>query len=88
MSYYLQSIEDPVKSVLIIKSIQCTSGDILLDNDIIEYIRKKQEEGLTLIFDEIQTGDLSTGKFWASDHLQLEPDIVVFGKNSKYVDDY
>ena len=33
--------------------------------------------------DEIQTGFCSTGEFWYSNKIGLNPDIVIFGKKSQ-----
>ena len=41
------------------------------------------EYDIPLIFDEVQTGFCSTGKVWYSEHLEIEPDIIVFGKKSQ-----
>lgn len=38
------------------------------------------EFGIMLIIDEVQTGLGRTGRMWASDYYDLEPDILVFGK--------
>jgi len=39
-----------------------------------------EEHDLTLVVDEIQTGIGRTGKFWASDHYSIEPDVIASAK--------
>jgi L-lysine 6-transaminase len=36
-----------------------------------------------LIFDEVQTGVGLTGRFWAYEHFDVLPDILVFGKKTQ-----
>tara|TARA_Y100001968_G_scaffold320612_1_gene353808 strand:- start:1401 stop:2576 length:1176 start_codon:yes stop_codon:yes gene_type:complete len=76
----LKNINNMDNSVLLLEPIQCTRGDFLLTPNLIPLIKQKQNEGLTLIVDEIQSGYLSTGSFWASQKYDLKPDIIVFGK--------
>ena len=40
----------------------------------------QREEGLTLIFDEMQAGFGRTGRWWGFEHYGIRPDIVVGGK--------
>ncbi|WP_299431155.1 4-aminobutyrate--2-oxoglutarate transaminase [uncultured Meiothermus sp.] len=40
-----------------------------------------QKHGMVLIDDEVQTGIGRTGKFWAIEHAEVEPDLVCFAKS-------
>ncbi len=39
-----------------------------------------QDHGILLVDDEIQMGFYRTGKMWAMEHFDAQPDIIVFGK--------
>ncbi len=39
-----------------------------------------KERGILLVDDEIQMGIYRTGKMWAMEHFDVQPDIIVFGK--------
>jgi len=40
-----------------------------------------QKHGIVLIDDEVQTGIGRTGKFWAIEHAEVEPDLICFAKS-------
>ncbi|WP_027883349.1 4-aminobutyrate--2-oxoglutarate transaminase [Meiothermus rufus] len=40
-----------------------------------------QKHGIVLISDEVQTGIGRTGKFWAIEHAEVEPDLICFAKS-------
>ena len=48
------------------------------------YLRQVREwcddQGLLLIYDEVQTGMGGTGKMWAYEHYGVKPDLLAFGK--------
>lgn len=71
-------------TAILVEPIQCSAGDIFLNKNffsIVEKISKKYD--IPLIFDEIQTGFGTTGKLWFFEHLNIMPDIVVFGKKAQ-----
>jgi len=40
-----------------------------------------RERGILLVDDEVQMGLHRTGKMWAMEHFDVQPDIIVFGKS-------
>lgn len=40
-----------------------------------------QKHGIVFIDDEVQTGIGRTGKFWAIEHAEVEPDLICFAKS-------
>ncbi|MFA5092748.1 MAG: aspartate aminotransferase family protein [Candidatus Omnitrophota bacterium] len=63
------------------EAIQGTGGYIVPPQ---EYYSKLKEildrYGILFVDDEIQMGFFRTGKFWAIEHFNITPDIIVFGK--------
>ena len=69
---------------VIIEPIQATYGDSYFEKQKLKELRDVcTEYDIPLIFDEVQTGFCSTGKVWYSEHLEIDPDIIVFGKKSQ-----
>lgn len=69
---------------VIIEPIQATNGDIYLSPDKLRLIRDLcKQHDICFILDEIQTGFGVTGKMWYYEHLNLVPDILVFGKKAQ-----
>jgi len=68
-------------SAFYIETIQGTGGYIIPPRD---YFAKLKEildrHNILLVDDEIQMGFFRTGKFWAIEHFNVTPDIMVFGK--------
>ena len=79
----LLSTDDSIAGV-IVEPIQSTYGDNHLDYEFMRGIRELCTElEVPLIFDEIQTGFCATGKTWLFEHLDIVPDIVIFGKKAQ-----
>ncbi|HET7471672.1 MAG TPA: aspartate aminotransferase family protein [Candidatus Limnocylindrales bacterium] len=69
-------------SALIMEPIQGNGGHVEYPRLYYKLVREIcDEEGLLLIFDEIQTGLGRLGSWWASDLYGVVPDILVFGKS-------
>jgi L-lysine 6-transaminase len=70
-------------AVLIIEPIQCEGGDNFFRKEFFIELRTITEEnGILLMFDEVQSGFGITGKFWAYEYY-VNPDIIAFGKKSQ-----
>ncbi|RPA69589.1 aspartate aminotransferase family protein [Cyclobacteriaceae bacterium YHN15] len=68
-------------AAVIIETIQGEAGIRVASKEYFHSLRKKcNETGTLLILDEIQAGFGRTGKFWAFEHFEIEPDILVCAK--------
>ena len=69
---------------LIVEPIQGEGGDNHFRPEFLRRLRELADEhDFLLIFDEVQTGFGATGKWWAHQHFDIRPDILVFGKKSQ-----
>lgn len=63
------------------EAIQGTGGYIIPPQDYFSKLKEILDQyGILFIDDEIQMGFFRTGKFWAIEHFNITPDIIVFGK--------
>jgi acetylornithine/N-succinyldiaminopimelate aminotransferase len=66
---------------VIVEPVQGEAGYIAAENNFLQMLRKKcDEHGALLIFDEIQAGMGRTGKWFAFEHYDVVPDILLLGK--------
>jgi L-lysine 6-transaminase len=71
-------------AALIIEPIQGEGGDNHFRGEFLAELRRLADEGdFLLIFDEIQTGFGTTGRWWCFEHFDVQPDIFAFGKKSQ-----
>lgn len=67
---------------LYMEPVQGTGGYVIPPREYFVGLKKILEErNILLVDDEIQMGFFRTGKFWAIQHLDIVPDIIVFGKS-------
>src|SRR6266436_9677559 len=88
--YCLRFIEDRVfKTVMppeecaaiFIEPIQGEGGYVPAPREFLKELRKLcDRHGILLVADEVQSGSGRTGKWWAIQHSEVEPDIVTIAK--------
>lgn len=66
---------------VMLEPIQGEGGVFEVDFDYIRQLRQLcDEQGILLIFDEVQTGLARTGKLFAYQHYGVEPDVMTLAK--------
>jgi 4-aminobutyrate aminotransferase-like enzyme len=64
-----------------IEPVQATGGYIIPPPTYFKELKKVLDRyGILLVADEIQMGFFRTGKFMATEHFDVVPDVIVFGK--------
>ncbi len=77
----LRRTVDSRTAAVILEPIPATLGIVVPPDDYLPKVREICDEtGALFIADEVQTGLGRTGKFWAVEHWQVIPDILVTGK--------
>lgn len=72
---------DSDTAAVIVETIQGEAGIRVACKEYFQSLRKRCDEtGTLLILDEIQCGFGRTGKFWAFEHFEIVPDMVVCAK--------
>lgn len=68
-------------SFIILEAIQGSGGYIVPPVEFFTKLREIcDQHGIVLIVDEVQTGFGRTGKMFASEHFDLEPDVITISK--------
>ena len=64
-----------------VEAVQGTGGYVVPPLDYFTGLKEVLDRyNVLLVDDEIQMGFFRTGKFWAIEHFNISPDIIVFGK--------
>lgn len=75
-----QAVNDEVCCV-IIEGIQGVAGIQIPEPVFLQHVAQKCKElGIVLILDEVQSGYGRTGKFFAHQHAEIQPDIITVAK--------
>lgn len=68
-------------AAFIMEMIQGEGGFVVPPTDYVKELKKfLDENGILLIDDEVQSGWARTGKMWAIEHFDIEPDIMITAK--------
>ena len=71
-------------AALIIEPIQGEGGDNHFRKEFFQELRRLcDQHEMMFIVDEVQSGVGLTGKMWAYQHYDVEPDIIAFGKKTQ-----
>jgi L-lysine 6-transaminase len=71
-------------AAIIVEPIQGEGGDNHFRAELLKRLRTLADENeALLIFDEVQTGFGTTGRWWCFEHFDVEPDIFAFGKKTQ-----
>ncbi|MFQ5717815.1 MAG: aminotransferase class III-fold pyridoxal phosphate-dependent enzyme, partial [Nitrospinales bacterium] len=71
-------------AAIIIEPIQGEGGDNHFRAEFFGELRTiADENGVMLIFDEVQTGVGLTGEMWCFEHFGVQPDMIAFGKKTQ-----
>ncbi len=71
-------------AALIIEPIQAEGGDNHFRGIFFQELQDRaHQHDFLFICDEVQTGVALTGKFWAHEHFDIQPDIIAFGKKTQ-----
>lgn len=76
----LEKIDSSI-AILIMEVVQAEAGVITANVEWLHEIHKRcKDHGVLLAFDEIQTGFGRTGKLFAHQHYEIQPDLLIMAK--------
>ena len=68
-------------AAIFVEPIQGEGGYVIPDDDFLPRLRRMcDEHGILLVADEVQSGAGRTGKMWAIEHWNVQPDILAVAK--------
>jgi 4-aminobutyrate aminotransferase / (S)-3-amino-2-methylpropionate transaminase / 5-aminovalerate transaminase len=69
-------------AAIVIEPVQGEGGFVVAPQDFLQGVRRLcDEHGIVLVIDEVQTGFGRTGKFFATEHYDIEPDLMTVAKS-------
>jgi 4-aminobutyrate aminotransferase/(S)-3-amino-2-methylpropionate transaminase len=79
---FVTTVAAETVAALVIEPIQGEGGFVVAPKEYLQGVRRLcDEHGIVLVIDEVQTGFGRTGKFFATEHYDLEPDLMTVAKS-------
>jgi 4-aminobutyrate aminotransferase/(S)-3-amino-2-methylpropionate transaminase len=77
----MQVAPDSVAAI-VVELVQGEGGFVVASPDFVAGLRRVcDRHGIVLVVDEVQTGFARTGRFFASEHYDVEPDLICVAKS-------
>jgi 4-aminobutyrate aminotransferase/(S)-3-amino-2-methylpropionate transaminase len=69
-------------AAIVIEPVQGEGGFVVAPTEFMEGVRRLcDEHGIVMVVDEVQTGFARTGKLFAIEHYDVEPDLITIAKS-------
>ena len=69
-------------AAIVVEPVQGEGGFVVAPRDFLVGLRRLcDDNGIVLVVDEVQTGFARTGKFFAIEHYDVEPDLITVAKS-------
>src|SRR5947207_15308197 len=78
---FAQDIDPQSVACVVLETVQGEGGFIPMPADFVQELREIcRRHAILYVADEVQSGCGRTGRVWAIEHLNVEPDLIVSGK--------
>jgi 4-aminobutyrate aminotransferase / (S)-3-amino-2-methylpropionate transaminase / 5-aminovalerate transaminase len=78
---FAQDVDPRSVACVVLETVQGEGGFIPMPADFVQELRQIcRRHGILYVADEVQSGCGRTGRTWAIEHLNVEPDVIVSGK--------
>src|SRR4051812_5029043 len=78
---FAQDVSPDAVACVVLETVQGEGGFIPMPADFVQELKLFcKQHGILYVADEIQSGCGRTGRVWAIEHLNAEPDLIVAGK--------
>ena len=79
---FVTSVAPSTVAAIVVEPVQGEGGFVVAPREFMSGLRRIcDEHGIVLVADEVQTGFARTGRFFACEHYDVEPDLVCVAKS-------
>jgi 4-aminobutyrate aminotransferase/(S)-3-amino-2-methylpropionate transaminase len=80
--FFISEVDPSLVAAFVMEPVQGESGFIIPDKAFVQGVYQLcKQHGILFIADEIQTGFGRTGKYFAMEHYDVEPDLITISKS-------